>query len=142
MMVALLKALDRPLLARRVRMAAVLALTPRLLTPLLDEREASEWRRLVGDEAVPLTGNLTSLASSASGHWGAAVRFVQANGYLLEDTGAGTWAPGAGLDSFPTGGWPDGRAQAVLTFVQQVQGLDGVIRQLPADAEQWIHAAA
>lgn len=143
MMVALLKTMDRPLSARQVRLAAVFALTPRLLTPLLDERQASEWRRLVGDEAVPLVGNAAGLASSASGHWGAAVRFARANGYFVEDTVAGTWAPGAGLDAFPTGGWPDGRAQVVLSFVQQqAQSLDGVIRRLPADAEQWIHAAA
>ncbi len=143
MMVALLKALDRPLPARQVRLAAVLALTPRLLTPLLDERQASEWRRVVGDEAVPLSANVTGITSSASGHWGAAVRFAQANGYLVEDTRAGTWAPGAGLDAFPTRGWPDGRAQVVLSFVQQqAQSLDGVIRQLPVDAEQWIYAAA
>jgi N-6 DNA Methylase len=143
LMVAVLKALDRPLPARQVRLAAVFALTPRLLTPLLDAGQASEWRRLVGDEAVPLVGNVAGLASSASGHWGASVRFAQTNGYLLEDTGAGTWAPGAGLDAFPTGGWPDGRAQVVLSFVQQqAQNLDGLIRQLPADAEEWIHAAA
>ncbi|CAJ0864607.1 Eco57I restriction-modification methylase domain-containing protein [Ralstonia mannitolilytica] len=143
MMIALLKAMGRPWPARQVRLAAVFALTPRLLTPLLDGELAAHWRRLVGDEAAPLATNVTSIASSASGHWGAAVRFAQANGYLEEDAIAGTWAPGPGLDVFPTAGWPEGRAQMTLSFVQQhAQSLDGVIRQLPTDAEQWVHAAA
>lgn len=142
MMVALLKAIDRPLPVQQMRLAAVFALTPRLLTPLLDEGRASEWQRLVGDEAAPLAANVTGFGSSAGGHWGAAVRFAQTNSYLLEDTVAGTWAPGAGLNAFPTAGWPDGRARMVLDFVEQARSLDGLIRKLPADAEQWIHAAA
>ncbi len=143
MMVALLKAMDRPLPARQVRLAAVFALTPRLLTPLLDAGQASEWQRLVGDEAVPFVGNTAGLTSSASGHWGAAVRFAQTNSYLLEDALAGTWAPGAGLDVFFTAGWPDGRAQFVLSFMeQQIESLDDLIGKLPVDVGGWIHAAA
>lgn len=34
--------------------------------------------------------------------WGAAVRNLRGNGFLIEDIQAGTFAPGAGLDTFYT----------------------------------------
>src|SRR5690606_5844424 len=94
---AILKAMKGPLPARQVRLAALLALEPRLLLAYLDEEAAANWRRLIGSEADPLPPGTPSFIARADAAWGAAVRNLRTNGHLIEDTQAGTWAPGAGL---------------------------------------------
>jgi hypothetical protein len=114
MLAAILKAMDRPLPARQVRLAATFGLEPRLLLPHLDPNQAVEWQRLVGAEAAPLTGNAASFAPRADRTWGSAVTAHRGNGRLVEDLTTGTWAPGSGLDAIDTAGWPDGRAGMLM----------------------------
>ncbi|MFZ5615264.1 MAG: Eco57I restriction-modification methylase domain-containing protein [Pseudomonadota bacterium] len=138
---AILKAMKGPLPARQVRLAVLLALEPRLLLPYLDEEEAENWRRLIGPEAYPLPPGTLSFIARADAAWGAAVRHLRANGHLVEDLQASTWAPGAGLDRFATAGWPDGRAKMVLRALQR-QATDTVLAALPAELRDWVDAAA
>ena len=141
MLAALLKSMDGALSARQVRLAAVLALEPRLLVPHLDTDEAASWRRLVGGEATPLPSGVTQFVARTNQAWGAAVINLRGNGQLVEDVSAGTWAPGAGLDAIVTTGWPDGRAQMVLGILSRVS-IDEVVATLPDDLRGWIDAAA
>lgn len=67
---AILKALDGPTSARTVRIAAVMMLEPRLLTPLISDPLAQEWRRLAGQEAEPLQGNVTGFIQRINPVWG------------------------------------------------------------------------
>jgi len=139
---ALLKAAQAPWPVRHVRLAAVLALEPRLMTPLLDAQDALDWQRLVGEEARPLPGAVLSFIPRANQAWGGAVRFLRSSGYLIEDLGAGTWAKGAELD-VPAAEWAEGRAQMILVFLQaRGQDFDRVIRELPDEIGGWIEAAA
>ncbi|HVI88105.1 MAG TPA: N-6 DNA methylase [Dongiaceae bacterium] len=139
---ALLKAAKAPWPVRHVRLAAVLALEPRLMTPLLDAQDALDWQRLVGEEARPLPGAVLSFIPRANQAWGGAVRFLRSSGYLIEDLGAGTWAKGAELD-VPAAEWAEGRAQMILVFLQaRGQDFDRVIRELPDEIGGWIEAAA
>ena len=117
---AILKAMDGPRLIRDVRLAAALVLEPRLLAPLLPDAEASEWRRLVGPEAEPLVSNVSTFAARNSAAWGAAVRNHRGNDRLIEDLKSGTWAPGSGLETIETTGWPDGRAGFVLEALRSI----------------------
>ncbi|MFQ5534954.1 MAG: Eco57I restriction-modification methylase domain-containing protein [Sphingomonadales bacterium] len=138
---ATLKALNGSVPARRVRMAAVMMLEPRLLTPLLSEASAQEWRRLVGQEAEPLQGNVTGFVQRTNPAWGAALSNHRGNGRLIEDLAAGTWAAGAGLEAFDTSGWPDGCAAFVLDALAALD-LDQAATQLPDEIERWVRDAA
>ena len=141
LLAALLKAMDGPLPVWRVRLAAVLSLEPRLLLPYLNDGEAAMWRRLVGSEADSLPSGVTQFVARTDEAWGAAVRNLRGNGHLVEDTQAGTWAPGAGLDAFSTSGWPQGRARMVLDVLSRISAGD-VIAALPDDLQGWVDAAA
>jgi len=139
---ALLKAAGGPWPVRQVRLAAVLVLEPRLMTPLLDAQDALDWQRLIGEEARPLSGAVLSFIPRANQAWGRAVRFLRSNGHLVEDLGAGTWAKGAELD-VPAAEWAEGRAQMILVFLQaRGQDFDRVIRELPDEIGGWIEATA
>jgi len=139
---ALLKAADAPWPVRHARLAAVLALEPRLMTPLLDAQDALDWQRLIGEEARPLSGAVLSFIPRANQAWGRAVRFLRSSGYLAEDLGAGTWAKSAEPD-MPAAEWAEGRAQMILAFLHaQGQSFDRVIRELPDEIGGWIESAA
>jgi hypothetical protein len=141
MLAAILKAMAGPMPARQVRLAATFGLEPRLLLPHLDPNQAAEWQRLIGAEAAPLTGNAASFAPRADRTWGSAVTAHRGNGRLIEDPTRGTWAPGSGLDTIDTAGWPDGRAGMLMRVLPHI-ATDAVISAMPAEIRGWIDAAA
>ena len=139
---AILKAIDGPTPIRTIRLAAAMMLEPHLLTSLLPDARAREWRRLVGQESQPRTGNVVGFAARTNQGWGAAVSNHRGNGRLIENLPAGTWAPGPGLDAFDTAGWPDGRAGFVLEALAALD-LDATVTSVPDEVRDWItHAAA
>ena len=138
---AILKAIGSSKLIREVRFAAALVLEPRLLGPLLPDRQASEWRRLVGSEADPLVGNVAAFATRNNAAWGAAVRNHRGNGRLIEDPQGDTWAPGSRLDAIDTTGWPDGRAGFVLDALGALN-FGTAVSSLPDEIQNWISDAA
>jgi hypothetical protein len=138
---AILKAINGPTPSRTFRLAAAMILEPHLLTSLLPEARAQEWRRLVGQEAEPRTGNVVGFASRTNQGWGTAVANHRGNGRLIENLSAGIWAPGPGLDAFETAGWPDGRAGFVLEALRQLD-LDQTVTSMPDEVRGWITHAA
>ena len=140
-LIALLKRMQSPMPVRQVRLAAILALEPRLLVPMLDKKQAAEWRRLVGTDADPLPKGAVQFIPSADQNWGHAVRGLSTRENVVEDTKAGTWAPGTGLDKFETGGWPEGRASFVLDVLSAI-GDQPVIDKLPEAVRRWVDAEA
>ncbi len=139
MLAALLKAIEAPTPIRQLRIAAILALEPRLLVPQLEKEKSTEWQRLIGDEAKPLPKSAVQFVPPADETWGATLRGLRARGTLIEE--ANTWAPGTGLDKIETAGWPNGRAQFVLAFLQS-QGDQPVLDALPEEARRWVDAEA
>lgn len=138
----ILKVIDGPKPSRAIRLAAAMILEPHLLTSLLPEAQAREWRRLVGPEAEPRSGNVVGFAARTNQGWGTAVANHRGNGRLIENLSVGTWAPGPGLDAFDTAGWPDGRAGFVLEALGQLD-LDQTVTSMPDEVRGWItHAAA
>ena len=138
---AVLKVALGPAPIRTVRLTALLAMEPRLLTPSLSSEEASHWRRLVGPEATALESTTVPPRASANVEWGKAVRQLRGTGLLVEDLAAGTWGPGSGLTRIETGGWPDGRVQMVMEVLRR-RSAEEVIRTLPANVRAWIDAEA
>lgn len=140
-LIALLKTANAPVPVRRLRLAAALAMEPRLMLPLLDEHQLTEWQRLIGDDAKSLPTNVLTFASRSNNDWGAAVRHLRTNGYLLENQQDHTWAPDSRAFDFPTPAWADGRANWVLNVLQGMD-MDALITRLPESAREWINDAA
>lgn len=139
---AILKAIDGPAPIRTIRLAAAMMLEPHLLTSLLPDARAREWRRLVGQESEPRTGNVVGFTARTNQGWGAAVSNHRGNGRLIENLSAGTWAPGPTLDAFDTAGWPDGRAAFVLEALAALD-LNATVTSMPDEVRDWIaHASA
>ncbi|CEJ11285.1 putative type I restriction enzymeP M protein [bacterium YEK0313] len=138
---AILKAVDGPTPSRTIRLAAAMMLESHLLTSLLPDARAQEWRRLVGQEAEPRTGNVVGFAARTNQGWSAAVSNHRGNGRLIENISAGTWAPGPGLEAFDTAGWPDGRAGFVLEALSALD-LDTTVTSMPGEVRGWIAHAA
>jgi hypothetical protein len=138
---AVLKAIDEPMPSRTVRLVASMMLEPHLLTSVLPESKAREWRRLVGQEAEPRTDNVLAFATRTNQGWGVSVSNHRGNGRLIENISAGTWAPGSGLEAFDTAGWPNSRAGFVLEVLGSLD-LDTTINSMPDEVRGWITHAA
>ena len=138
---AVLKAIDGPAPLRTVRLTALLAMDPQLLTPSLCSEDATHWLRLVGREAAALDSPAVPPVSSSNSAWGQAVQQLRGIGFLIENLAAGTWAPGPGLDAIRTEGWPGGRVGMVMRVLSQ-RTADEVVRTLPDNFREWIDAEA
>ena len=136
---AVLTAFVAPAPIRRVRLAAVLAREPRLLTPSLPASTATDWRRLIGRDAEPMPPGVVRLRPSAY-PWGAAVRQLRGSGGLVEDLDAKTWGPGPLLKDIETADWVDGRVHFVLKVLRGRD--DEIVQTLPEAIREWIHADA
>jgi hypothetical protein len=138
---AVLKAFGRPTPSRLVRLAAILSLEPRLLSPSLGKEEAAAWRRVVGVDAAPLPAGVASFVPAADNAWGAALTHLRGNHLLIEDSQANTWAPSPGLEVLQTDGWPDGRARMVVSVLLRRDERD-VLQGLPEAVQRWVDGAA
>ena len=138
---AVLKATGGPAPIREVRLTALLAIDPWLLTPFLLSEEANDWERLVGPEARARDSTAVSFLAPANLAWGTAVRQLRGTGLLVEDRSAGSWAPGSGLDAIHTEGWPDGRVGMVMQAMRR-RGDEEIVRTLPTNIRDWINAEA
>lgn len=138
---AALKALGAPAPVREVRLMALLAMKPRLLTPSLVAGDAALWRRLIGAEAEPLAAGIAQLQPPADHAWGNAVRELRGRGRLVENLATQTWEPGHGLDAIYTEGWPDGRVGMILSLLRQ-RDADDFVQKLPETIREWVNAKA
>ena len=116
-------------------------LEPHLLTPLLSADQQAQWRRLVGPEAEPRSGNVVGFAARTTPGWNTAITNHRGNGRLIEDLSAGTWAAGSGLENFDTAGWPDGRAGFVLMALSALD-INVTVSSAPDEVRDWIANAA
>ena len=137
---AALKA-NGPASMRTVRLTALLAMEPWLLTPSLFSEEARHWRRLIGPETAALESATARPLPSVNHAWGRAVRQLRGMGLLIEDSAAGTWAPGSGLDAIETEGWPDGRVGMVMQVLRR-RAAEDIVLSLPDNVRDWIDAEA
>ena len=135
---AVLKAIGGRATMRTVRLTALLAMEPRLLTPSLSPDEASHWERLVGPEVAVQDSTAAQLANYA---WGTAVRRLRGTGGLIENQSDGTWAPGSGLAPIHTEGWPNGRVGMVMQALRR-RDPEEIVRTLPENIRDWIDVEA
>lgn len=130
---AILKKLQGPTPADKVRLAALYALRPDYLTHQLSSTNRNEWLRLVGNGArVSDAANVISFAPRANSEWRDAYTQLRGMRALIENSENNTWAPGAAVQDFMTEGWPDGRADFVLNALEGMV-LERSIALLPTD---------
>ena len=140
---AILKKLQGPTPADRVRLAALYALRPDYLTHQLSGGKRDEWLRFVGNSArVSEAANVISFAPRANSEWRDAYTQLRGMRALIEDSENDTWAPGASAQDFMTEGWPDGRAGFVLNALEGMV-IERSIALLPTNVQAWVrgHAA-
>lgn len=140
---AILKKLQGPTPADRVRLAALYALRPDYFTHQLSGTKRKEWLRFVGNSArVSDASNVISFAPRANSEWRDAYTQLRGMRALIEDSQNDTWAPGDAVQDFLTEGWPDGRAGFVLNALEGMV-IEKSIAILPTDVQAWVrgHAA-
>ena len=137
---AALKATCGPRSIRDIRLAALLAMRPRLLLPLLTTDEATQWCRIVGRDAEALPPGITALQPPDHA-WGKAVSEMRVRGRLVENLTTDTWAGGTGLDRISTEGWPAGRVAIVFEVMEQ-RGADKLVERLPDVMRNWVNVRA
>lgn len=137
LLVALLKVSGKHLPRRLVRVAFALALEPRLMTPLLSDADARQWKRLIGREAQPLPQGVRSAVPRVDATWGRVFQHARASGILAEDLDAKTWAPGRRIYAVQTRGWPEARARWVL---QRVEAMGALVasERMPDEVRRWV----
>jgi hypothetical protein len=125
----------------RVRVAALFALEPQLLTRHLSGKWRATWLRLVGSAArVSQVGNVLSFSSKIDLSWGRAVTQLRGMGELAEDLNVGTWAAGSPVSQYAIDGWAVGRAEFVLGALTGIS-IDEWTADLSPEDRAWVNAA-
>lgn len=143
LLTAVLKAWRAPMPQEQARLAALLCQQPRLLTAVLPADEAAQWRRLVGVAADTLPAQVARFQPATNSHWRRALAGMRTRSELVEsDSGAQeTWALGAGAAHIETAGWPDGRAQWVVAYLQ-AHGMEAILPLLEPVAREFVNVRA
>ena len=135
-LLAALRVIDGPCPSEQVRLAVLLAIEPHRLLPYLDAERASDWRRVVGEEANGSARNSAEIDE----HWGIAVRHFRSRGWLEEM--AGNWGPGTLPESFQIGEWALGRAAIAWESMRGIGAKAEVISLFSAQLNRWRNAEA
>lgn len=138
---AVLRSSLGPIPIRQVRLAALLATSPGLLSHSLPADEVAHWRRLVGPEAESSGAGDSPVPLPEDAAWGGAVRQLRGVDALIEDLVAQTWAPGEKVSEIGTTGWPAGRVGVVLEVLRHREA-EELIQTLPRPMRAWIDAKA
>ena len=135
-LLAVLNAMDRPMPAERVRLAALLALEPHLLVSHLEAGQEADWARVIGGEAAGPAADNAELA----GHWGAAVRHLRSRGWL--DDASGNWGVGSSAGAPQPGDWAAGRAAITWDAMRQIGDKAEIINLFSTQLDRWRNAEA
>lgn len=138
---AIIHRLSEPKPISQVRLAALFALEPHLLTRHLKGKEREVWLKLVGDPArIPSANNVVSIASKINAAWGKAVTQLRGMGEIDEDLNAGTWTEGTPTSQYQIPEWADGRADFVLRTVARMS-FDVLTADLSSEDRAWVNMA-
>lgn len=138
---AIIHRLPGPTPVSQVRLAALFALEPHLLTRHLERSERDLWIRLVGDSAnMPSANNVVPFAPHINAAWGKAVTQLRGMGEIEEDLEAGTWAEGSPSSQYQIPEWADGRADFVLKAIARIS-FEALTADLSSDDRAWVNLA-
>jgi hypothetical protein len=114
----------------RVRLAAILVRKPMLAGAFMDDAQAKQWLRLIGQEARPVRGNVVQISqfqkNGVDYPWAEAIRQLRGSGALVVEP-TGKWSAGVRIPASSGQDWITGR---VAIAVQLLSAID------PARVEQ------
>jgi hypothetical protein len=123
-----------PVDSERVRVAAGLVRNPAITAAFMEDAQAAEWERVVGQEAQPLRGNVIQISQfqreASDPAWAEAIRQLQGSGAIAVGSD-GKWSAGPRLPVTSRQDWIQGRAAVAVQLLSAIE---------PAVAEQKILA--
>jgi hypothetical protein len=110
--------------SERVRVAANLVRRPATAAAFLDEAQAVEWVRVVGQDARPLPSNVIQISQFQQGTpdlpWADAVRQLKGSGAIVVDSN-GKWSASSKLQLLPEQDWIRGRAAVAVQLLSAIE---------------------
>jgi hypothetical protein len=112
--------------SERVRVAANLVRSPAIAAAFLDEGQAAEWVRVVGQDARPLPSNVIQISRFQQGTpdlpWADAVKQLKGSGAIVVDSN-GKWSASSKLQLLPEQDWIRGRAAVAVQLMSEIEPL-------------------
>jgi hypothetical protein len=123
-LIEVMRLLCGPVDAERVRVSANLVRNPAIATAFMEDPEAREWERAVGQEAQPLRANVIQISQFQQGAsdlpWAEAVRQLQGSGAIVIGTD-GKWSAGPRLPATSKQDWIHGRAAVAVHLLSVIE---------------------
>jgi hypothetical protein len=123
-LIEVMRILGGPVDSERVLVASNLVRSPAIAAAFMDEGQAVEWVRVIGQDARPLTGNVIQISQFQQGTpdlpWAEALRQLRGSGAIV--VGAdGKWSSGSKLQLLPQQDWIRGRAAVAVQLLSAIE---------------------
>jgi len=123
-LIEVMRILGGPVDSERVRVAANLVRSPATAAAFLDEAQAAEWVRVVGQDARPLPSNVIQISQFQQGTpdlpWADAVKQLKGSGAIVVDSN-GKWSASSKLQLLPEQDWIRGRAAVAVQLLTAIE---------------------
>jgi hypothetical protein len=107
----------------RIRLAAILVRKPMLAAAFMDDAQAKQWLRLIGQEARPVKGNVVQISqfqkNGVDYPWAEAIRQLRGSGALVVDA-TGKWSAGVKMPVSSGQDWITGRASIAVQLLSAI----------------------
>jgi hypothetical protein len=107
----------------RVRVAAILVRKPVLAAAFMDDAQAKQWMRLIGQDARPVRGNLVQISqfqkNGVDYPWAEAIRQLRGSGALVVGSD-GKWSAGDKMPASSSQDWITGRAAIAVQLLSAI----------------------
>ena len=118
-----LRTIGEPVEPERIRLAAILVRRPAIATVFMDDLQANEWLRVVGQDARPLRENVIQISQFQSNAvdypWAEAIKQLKGSDALVTDS-SGKWLAGDRLPMWSGQEWVFGRAAVAVQILSSV----------------------
>jgi hypothetical protein len=122
--IEVMRILGGPVDSERVRVAVNLVRSPATAAAFLDEAQAAEWVRVVGQDARPLPSNVIQISQFQQGApdltWADAVKQLKGSGAIVVDSN-GKWSASSKLQLLPEQDWIRGRAAVAVQLLSAIE---------------------
>lgn len=123
-LIEVMRLLSGPVDSERVYRAANLVRSPAIAAAFMEDAEAAEWTRVVGQDAQPLPANVIQISHFQQGTpdlpWAEAVRQLRGSGAIV--VGAdGKWSAGSRLPATSKQDWIQGRAAVAVQLLSAIE---------------------
>jgi hypothetical protein len=123
-LIEVMRLIDGTIDSERVRVAANLVRSPATAAAFMDEAQAAEWVRVVGQDARPLPSNVIQISQFQQGTpdlpWADAVKQLKGSGAIVVDSN-GKWSASSKLQLLPEQDWIRERAAVAVQLLSAIE---------------------